>query len=303
MKVLVTGAGGFVGKEVCKKLRQKGHKVYGTDITRKPGLDYLDVTQLGPMIEYLKKHRFGPSDGVIHLAAKVAGKPSLKDPWGYFYVNFIGTLNILEAMKVRKVKHLVFASSWSTYGSKIALPITEATPQHPENPYGASKKACEALVESYTGLFPIQAVILRPTMIYGPNQPEKNVLQQVVDAMVTGKKFEIYGKGTHTREFLNVRDAATVFARGIEVAKKIETFEIFILGTEDPIKIADLAKMGKRIKDFPLVFKNVPTWAFSQRSSMSKLKRAFEIDTKNFVSLEEGLVDCLKSRKPSSSGK
>lgn len=296
MKVLVTGAGGFVGKVVCRKLRENNYEVFATDISKGEGIDYLDVTRLERIVDYLRKNRFHKNDGIIHLAAKVAGKPSLKDPWGYFYVNFIGTLNILEAMKVTKVKHLVFASSWSTYGSKIALPITEATPQHPENPYGASKKACEALIESYAPLFDLRVVILRPTMIYGPYQPEKNVLQQVVDAMVSGKQFEIYGKGKHTREFLHVTDAAKAFAKAVEVAKEIEGFEIFILGTEDPVSISDLAKMGKKIKNFPLIYKNVPSWAFSQASSMSKFKRVFDLDTRDFVTLKEGLKECLKAR-------
>jgi len=297
MKVLITGAGGFVGTEVCRQLRAQGREVFATDISKAPGIDYMDVTQLKPMINYLQKNRFGPNDAIIHLAAKVAGKPSLTDPWGYFYVNLIGTLNVLEAMKTLRIGNLVFISSWSTYGSNIALPITEATPQYPENPYGASKKASEALVESYTGLFPIRAVIIRPTMIYGPGQPEKNVLQQVVDAMISGEKFEIYGRGSHTREFLNVKDAAAAFIRGIKVAKTIDTFEVFVLGTEDPISIADLAKIGKKIKDFPLIFKNVPKWAFSQASRMSKFKRGFNMDTRNFVTLREGLMECLKARQ------
>lgn len=296
MKVLVTGAGGFVGREVVYQLRKKGYEVYATDISKSSGIDYMDVTQLGPMIDYLRKNHFGTNDAIIHLAAKVAGAPSMKDPWGYFYVNLIGTLNILEAMKTVKISYLVFASSWSTYGSKISLPITEATPQQPENPYGSSKKACEALIESYVKLFPLKVVILRPTMIYGPGQEEKNVLQQIVDAMETEQEFIIYGKGNHTREFLHVRDASAAFVKAVEVAKGIEGFEVFILGTEDPVTIADLAKMAKKISNFPLIFKDVPTWAFSQASQMEKFKRIFEMDTRDFVKLKDGLKECLKSR-------
>jgi len=296
MKVLVTGANGFVGTEICRQLRKTKHEVYATDITKSKNVEYLDVTQLSQIIEYLRKNKFHKNDSIIHLAAKVAGKPSLKDPWGYFYVNFVGTLNILEAMKTLGIRFLVFPSSWSIYGSKIALPITEATPLHPENPYGSSKKACEALIESYSKLFDIHTVILRPTMIYGPYQKEKNVLQQLVDSMITGKKFEIYGSGKHTREFLHVRDAAKVFIKALDVVKNIETYEVFILGTEDPVSISDLAKIAKKIKDFPLVYKNIPTWAFSQRSRMSKLKRVFEIDTKTFITVEEGLKECLEKQ-------
>lgn len=295
-KVLVTGANGFVGREVVSQLNKAGYTVYATDISASKSVDYLDVTQFKQVLEYLQTRHFGRNDRIIHLAAKVAGKPSLKDPWGYFYVNLMGTLNILEVMKVLKMQYLVFPSSWSTYGSKIGLPITEATPQEPENPYGASKKACEALIEIYSNIYGIKTVIIRPTMIYGPGQPEKNVLQQVVDAMVTGEKFEIYGKGKHTREFLHVRDASRVFVRAVKVVEDIDTYEVYILGTEDPVSIANLAKLAKKVKDFPLVFRDVPTWAFSQRSNMSKLKRAFDIDTKTFTRLEDGLRECLKDR-------
>jgi len=303
MKVLVTGGGGFVGSEVVYQLRKKGYEVYATDISKREGVDYLDVTRLEQIQDYLKRKKFTKTDGIIHLAARVAGKPSLKDPWSYFYVNLIGTLNILETMRILKMKYLVFPSSWSTYGSKVSLPITEATPQAPENPYGASKKACEALIEIYSRIYGIQCVILRPTMIYGPGQPEKNVLQQVVDAMVYRKKFEIYGKGKHTREFLHVRDAARCFAKALEVVKEIEGYEVYILGTEDPVSISKLAKIAKKIKDFPLVYKNVPTWAFSQRSNMSKIKRDFEIDTRDFIRIEDGLRECLEKRLHSNSRK
>lgn len=299
MKVLLTGAAGFLGKAVLKELREKGYESFPTDIVKTNRIKYLDVTQLHKVINFLASNHFTENDAIIHLAAKVAGKPSLKDPWGYFHTNILGTLNILEAMKVLKLKYLVFASSWSTYGSKIKLPIDENTPQSPENPYGASKKACEALIENYAKLYGIRAIVLRPTMIYGPNQEEQNVLQQVIEAMLTKKRFEIYGKGKHTREFLNIKDAARVFVKALEEVKKIRTWEVFILGTEIPISIAQLAKRARKLRKFPLIFKNVPTWAFSQRSDMTKIKKVFKIDPKDFTSLEEGLIECLKAKERS----
>lgn len=294
MKVLVTGAAGLIGAEIVEQLKKRTIEIYATDIQKKPGIDYLDVTLLDRILDYLRKRNFNENDAIIHMAAKVAGAPSLKDPWGYFYVNIIGMLNILEAMKVLGMKYLIYPSSWSTYGSDIPLPIDESTPQHPENPYGASKKACEALIEVYTKLYGIKCVVLRPTMIYGPEQTEKNVVQNIVDCMITKSKMEIFGKGEHTRELLHVRDAAKVFIKGIDVVKKIDKMEVFILGTERPISISELAKIGRKIRRFPVIYKDVKTWAFSQRSDMTKLKKFFGIDTKDFIPIEEGLKECLK---------
>lgn len=296
MKVLVTGAAGFVGREVWKQLKQTKYEIYGTDIRKTDEIEYMDITQFDQILNYLKAKGFGKEDAIINLAAKVAGKPSFQDPWGYFYVNVIGTLNILEAMRVLGMKYLVYISSWSTYGSKIDLPITEDTPQNPENPYGASKKACEVILQSYS-LLGIQAIILRPTMIYGSGQEEENVLQQVVNSMVERKTLELYGKGTHTREFLNVKDAARIMIQGLEVVKKIPTYEVFILGTEHPITISALANKARKISKFPIVFKPSSAWAFSQRSDMAKLKKWFDIDTKDFVTIEDGLKETLEYRR------
>lgn len=297
MKVLITGAAGFVGREVWKQLKETKYEIYGTDIRKTDEIEYMDITQFDQILKYLQTKGFGKEDAIINLAAKVAGKPSFKDPYGYFYVNVIGTLNILEAMRTIGMKYLVYISSWSTFGSKIDLPITERTIQEPENPYGSSKKACEVLVQSYATLYGIQTVILRPTMIYGPGQEEENVLQQVVNSMVEGKTLELYGKGTHTREFLHVRDAARVMILSLEVVKNIPTYEIFILGTEHPITISALANKARKISKFPIIFKTSSAWAFSQRSDMAKLKNWFSIDTKDFVTIEEGLKETLAYRR------
>ena len=298
MKVLVTGAAGFIGREVCRQLEKTDYEVCKTDIRKEEGIDYLDITQYQQFVDYLRKKGFGPDDAIINLAAKVAGKPSFKDPYGYFYVNVIGTLNLCEAMKQVGMKYLVYISSWSTFGSKINLPITEETPQHPENPYGSSKKACDAIVQSYCDIGFLKAVILRPTMIYGPGQEEANVLQQVVESMVNGTTMELYGEGTHTREFLNVRDAASTMIKSVEMTKTVKTYEIFIIGTENPVRIRDLVKKAKKISKFPVTFKPSSTWAFSQSSDMSKLKKWYGIDPKkDFMTIEDGLKEVLEYRR------
>jgi len=232
-RVLVSGANGFVGREVTKAL-QRDYDVLPTDITfeNQPEL-HLDVTN--PFdIEY-KLQAYKP-DVIVHLAAKVAGQPSIDDPYSYYFVNVVGTLNLVDAMRINDVKHLVYVSSWSPYGSNIQLPITHTTPQQPENPYGVSKFCAEQIVKNYAYLYGIKTVILRPTMIYGPNQPEKNVVQQLVDCMVSGERFVVYGTGEHTREFLYVTDAANAICKAVNYVTKLtlKNYAVFIVSSNIP---------------------------------------------------------------------
>lgn len=302
MRVLVTGARGFVGKEVVKTLKRKGFEVYGVDITPITPIIgdgfFLDIRNKDDVYNFMRTWQ---PDIVVHLAALVAGKPSLKSPYEYYRTNILGTLNVLDAMKEKGIKRLVYISSWSAFGRPEELPITEATPLNPENPYGVSKKCCEELVKSYAKIHGIKSIILRPTMIYGPNQPEKNVIQQVVDCMISGGKFEIYGTGEHTRECLYVTDVAEVVVKAIGFIGELGCgifglpYEIFVIGTEKPYMIKEIVKIGQSINYFPVEFKDVPTWAFSQSSSISKAKMFLHWKPK--IDLKRGLKNILRSRK------
>lgn len=291
--VLVTGANGFVGREVTKKLAESGRMPFSTDITL-TGNRYLDVTDYDRCWEFMNK--IDP-EIIVHLGALVAGKPSIDRPYDYFKVNVLGTLNILEAMRTNNSKYLIYVSSWSIYGvlDDLFLPITEQTRQYPENPYGASKVMCETAVKTYANLFGIKTIILRPTMIYGPNQPEKNVVQQLVDCMLTKETFELYGKGEHTRECLYITDMADAVVKAIEnVYDQKSVCEVYVVGTGKPYRIKDIAKMAQNISGFPLKFVPSSKWAFSQSSDITKIKHRLGWTPK--VSLREGLEKCLKSR-------
>jgi len=291
VKILVTGARGFVGKEVVRTLEKRGFEVIATGIAH--GGLYLDVRLSHDVCAFMA--RFKP-DVVIHLAALVAGQPSLKNPYEYYYTNIVGTLNILESMRLNGINKIVFMSSWATYGKPELLPITEKTPLCSKNPYGISKKCCEELVKSYAKSYGIKAVILRPTMIYGPEQTEKNVIQQIVDCISSGKLFEVYGIGEHTRECLYVTDVAEAIIKSIGFLEYTQSpYEIFVLGTGKPYSVKKMLNIGQSIGEFPVTFKGVSIWAFSQASDITKAKKLLKWKPK--VDFREGLKKILRAKK------
>lgn len=297
-RILITGANGLIGRATTRLLRKlyPYECIIPTDITPNElmGIYKIDVTKNYDID--LAFRELGPGDTVIHLAALVAGPPSEKRPEPYIYVNVVGTLKILETMRLKDVPKLVFTSSWSTFGTDISLPINETTPQNPRNPYGVSKVMAEKEVKLYAELYGLEVVVLRPTMIYGPEQTEKNLVQQVVDCMETGDIFEIWGEGTHTKELLHVDDMANILHKAALYNAK-DGHEVFVVGTECPLSVVDVADAGRRLVPFEIKFVPSNKWVFSQRSSMTKIKEALKINPKEFKSIDEGLLNCLKYRQ------
>lgn len=297
-RILITGANGLIGRATIRLLR----KLYPPECTiptdivpnEQVPIYKMDVTQDRDIAHVFRE--LGPGDTIIHLAALVAGPPSEKRPYAYLYTNVVGTLKLLEAMRKNDVPKMIFTSSWSTFGTDISLPIDESTPQNPRNPYGVSKVMAEKEVKLYAELYGLEAVVLRPTMIYGSEQTEKNLVQQVVDCMESGDIFEIWGAGTHTRELLHVDDMADILNKAVLYNTK-DGHEVFVVGTEKPLSVIDVAEAGRRLVPFEVKFVPSNKWVFSQRSDMTKLKTKIKIDPKEFKTIEEGLLGCLKFRQ------
>jgi len=294
-RIVLTGANGVVGRATLKKLRRSGYEVVATDINtnKKLKIEKLDVRDFSEVLSSFKSWQ--PIDAVIHLAALVAGPPSEKRPWDYIHTNVMGTLNILEAMRMTNTPKLIQLSSWSLYGSNIPLPINESTPINPKNPYAVSKVMIEKEVKLYCDLYGLKGVVLRPTMIYGVEQREKNIVQQVVDCMETGETFEIWGSGEHTRELLSAEDMADVIEKSIDYEPE-NGYEMFVVGTENPLSVVDVAKAGRMISDFKIKFVPSNKWVFSQRSDMKKIKKKMKIDPLKFKKISTGLLECLLHR-------
>jgi len=288
---LVTGAGGLVGKEVVKQLQSK-YFVLGTDVADINKCHFLDVTRYSIVCSYLDA--YCPSV-VVHLAAKVAGPPSVKNPYDYYKVNVLGTLNVLEAMRQTDTKNLVYFSSWSIYGDNPTLPITENIQQQPTTPYGVSKLTSELLIRNYCDLYGLKAVIFRPTHIFGPEQKENSVVRQILNCMVTGEPFVVYGAGEHTKELLYVSDVGDAVERAVKYVTEMKGgCEVLVLGTEDPVSIKDLANYARTVQPFPIEFKEPKRVSFSQRSDCSEAKRRLGWTPK--VSWQEGITRCWETK-------
>lgn len=227
--VLVTGGAGYIGSHTCKALAKAGHKpvvydslVYGHDWAVKWGPlergDILDAARLRAVM------LTSGASAVIHLAAFAYVGESVTDPAKYYQNNVIGTLTLLEAMRSCGIDKIVFSSTCATYGAPDMLPITEEMPQHPVNPYGASKLMIERILADYQPAYGLKSVALRYFNAAGADpegeigedhDPETHLIPLTLDA-ASGRRphITIFGDdyetedGTCIRDYIHVSDLA-----------------------------------------------------------------------------------------------
>lgn len=233
MKVLVTGAAGFIGFHLSQRLLSGGHQVLGYDGMTK----YYDVSLKEARLAILRQSNafsfveamledkaaleeaangFAP-DVIIHLAAQAGVRYSLEAPEAYISANVIGTFNVLELAKRLKPKHLLIASTSSVYGGNEKMPFEEADrTDFPVSLYAATKKACEAMSHSYAHLFKIPTTCFRFFTVYGPWGRPDMALYKFVDAIDQGKPIDVYGMGQMQRDSTAVSDLVEGIARLIE---------------------------------------------------------------------------------------
>jgi nucleoside-diphosphate-sugar epimerase len=164
--VLVTGATGFIGRPLCKVLRSVGHEV--KELSSSDG----DISESATL------NRVGPVDHVFHLAGRTFVPDSWKDPVGFQKINAQGTANVVEYCRTRRAR-LTFVSAY-LYGLPEALPVSEACPPKPNNPYALSKYLAEQICAFYAAYYGVEVTVVRPFNIFGPGQKGHFLIPQVI---------------------------------------------------------------------------------------------------------------------------
>ena len=223
MKILVTGAAGFIGFHTAKVLLERGDTVVGLDNFN----DYYDVGLKESRAAQLEgfdrfsMHRIALEDRaaveslfasegfekVVHLAAQAGVRYSIENPHSYIDSNIVGTMNILEGCRHHKVEHLVYASSSSVYGANTAMPFSiHQNVDHPLALYGATKKANELMAHTYSNLYGLPTTGLRFFTVYGPFGRPDMALFLFTKNIIEGKPIDVFNFGKHRRDFTYVDD-------------------------------------------------------------------------------------------------
>jgi len=223
MKVLVTGAAGFIGMHVAQQLLDRGDEVAGVDnlneyydvrlkearlarLLPRSGFRFvrLDLSDRAAVEGIFASERF---DRVVHLAAQPGVRYSLKNPHAYVESNVLGFLNVLEGCRHNGVAHLVYASSSSVYGGNVRMPFSEHdNVDHPVSLYAATKKSNELVAHTYSHLYRLPTTGLRFFTVYGPWGRPDMAYFSFTDAILAGRPIEVFNHGDMKRDFTYIDD-------------------------------------------------------------------------------------------------
>jgi UDP-glucuronate 4-epimerase len=271
MKILLTGAAGFIGMTTSLRLLARGDEVVGLDnlndyydvqlkrdrlarLTPHPGFRFvqMDVADRPGIEALFAAERF---DRVIHLAAQAGVRYSLQNPHAYIDSNIVGFMNILEGCRHNRVQHLVYASSSSVYGGNTHMPFSEhASVDHPVSMYAATKKANELMAHTYSHLFGLPTTGLRFFTVYGPWGRPDMALFLFTKAILEGRAIDVFNHGQMRRDFTFVDDIVEGVIRVLDHVATPDPayrsdqpdpgtshapFRVFNIGNHDPVPLLD----------------------------------------------------------------
>jgi len=269
MKILLTGAAGFIGMHVCQRLLSRGDKIIGIDNLN----DYYDVSLKEARLAKLSQHpnfNFACIDianridvakifeqqrpeCVVNLAAQAGVRYSLTNPHAYVDSNLIGFVNILEGCRYAKVKHLVYASSSSVYGGNTKVPFSEVdSVDQPVSLYAATKKANELMAHSYSHLYNIPATGLRFFTVYGPWGRPDMAYFGFTQAILEGRPIDVFNHGQLQRDFTYIDDIVEGVVRVLDKPASLGlgvAHNIFNIGNHEPIALLDFIETLEKVLD------------------------------------------------------
>jgi UDP-glucuronate 4-epimerase len=269
VKILVTGAAGFIGSHTAHKLLARGYEVVGLDNLNEyydvslkqarlerlaPQANFrfvrLDLADEGAMRELFAREKF---PRVIHLAAQAGVRYSLQEPHTYIRSNVTGTLNVLEGCRHNGVEHLVYASTSSVYGANTNMPFSvHKIADHPLSLYASTKRANELMAHNYSALFKLPTTGLRFFTVYGPWGRPDMALFMFTRNILEGKPIDVFNNGNHRRDFTYVEDIAEGVVRAAEriaqpdprwdsnapdPASSFAPFRIYNIGNNEPVEL------------------------------------------------------------------
>lgn len=313
MKILITGAAGFIGSNLTEELINQGHTITGIDNFDSFYDEKIKIQNISAFnthsafklcrIDLLEKEKLtdiitsGNFDLVIHLAAKAGVRPSIADPAAYFKTNLEGTLNLLEAMKAANVKKLLFASSSSVYGNNEKVPFSENdNVDFPISPYAASKKAGELLCHTYHHLFGFDIFCLRFFTVYGQRQRPDLAINKFTKALLNNEEIPFYGDGSSRRDYTHIND----IVQGIKLSiEKLKGFEIINLGESQTTSLSELLAYLEKFTGKKASLKKLPFQPGDVQQTYADITKAKKMLGYNpTVSMDEGLkkyVEWFKS--------
>jgi UDP-glucose 4-epimerase len=307
--VLVTGAAGFIGSNLVRRLLEDGRRVIGVDDLSTGSLanladarsdrhtgrfefDRLDICQGGltPLVEKLRPEL------IFHLAAQVDVRRSVEDPARDAAINVLGTIGVLEAARRADVRKIVYASSIGSYGepSEDDLPVDESFSAPALSPYGASKRVAMDYLRTYEQLYGLAWTALTMANVYGPHQTssgEGGVVATFIGQMLAGRPCTITGDGEQSRDFVFVDDVVHAFV----LASDRGDGERFLIGTGERITVNQLFRALAAATDHAHPPVRVPAKPGEIRHSSVDAREAGRVlGWKPWTTLEEGLAATLR---------
>lgn len=306
MKVLVTGAGGFIGSHLSESLVKKGHRVkafirYNSRncwgwLEKSPYKDNIEIIS-GDIRNYDSvKNAVRGVETVFHLAALISIPYSYSSPDSYVDTNIKGTLNILQAAKESGIRKVIHTSTSEVYGTAQFVPICEHHPLNPQSPYAATKAAADLLALSFYKSFGLPVVICRPFNTYGPRQSARAIIPTIITQILSGRKKIKLGSVHTTRDLTFVQDTVDGFIKAAQSARA--EGEVINLGNNFEISIRDLAALISKLTGRKI---SVETDSIRKRPKASEVERLWAENKKarkilNWspqYSLEKGLAQTI----------